>query len=221
MTRKEIEPDRQKPSLTTSSEAQWLKELKSTVSNFAMENALVMAQGGVGKTPEDRKLVEMIKRENEARQNYKDGDYKGAEKKAKEVLDFLRSKLSKTDAVALYPAQKLLARSMSKQGKDAAAEFDETIRLGKLGPVECSKAEIAELYLGKSNNSLDRKDKPADPKEAYKAASEGIDLLKGTKVEAERRILADLYSNRAGAKLALKDPKGAEEDLQLARSLQK
>jgi hypothetical protein len=221
MTWKEIEPDRQTPSLTTGSEAQWLKELKLTRSSPAMEDALVMAQGIVGDSPERRKIIEMIEREDEARQNYKDGDYKGAEEKAKVVLTFLRSKLSKDAALALYPAQKLLARSMSKQGKDASAEFDEAIRLGKLGPVERSKAEIAELYLGKSNNSLDRKDKPADPKEAFKAAAEGIDLLKGTKVEAERRVLADLYSTRAAAKLALKDTKGAEEDLQLARSLQK
>ena len=220
MIRREIEPEDRKPSFPAGGESKWLKELGPSPRQHVPENALVFAQGKAGGSPGQEQRFEIIKLEDEARDDFKKGNYPEAEEKARRVVQFHRIRLGKDAPLALYPPQSLLAWSMSKQGQDASKEFDEAIRLAKLGPVERSKAEIADIYLGKSHNSLDRKEKP-DPSEALKAATDGIELLKGTKVESERRTLADLYSARAAARLAVKDTEGAAADLKMSQSLQK
>jgi hypothetical protein len=110
-----------------------------------------------------------------------------------------------------------LAQAIHKQGKDASLEFDRAIERAKAEPLTYSDRKVAELYLGKSDNLMSRKDQPADPEAAAKACTEGITLLNTSKDEKDRKVLAALYGARAEALLALKKPEEAAADLRAAR----
>ena len=217
----QLDPNPARSNITDVPRKNWMEEFQLSVIRSAPDwvtpeaEALAMEQGIAGDIPERHRHLKMAQKQLDAQKAYQKGDYKGAEEKIREVLNFLRDRISETYTLALVRPQGLLARSISKQRKDALAEFDEAIRVGRESPVPLSNKELAELYLAKADNALDCF---KDPNIARLAAKEGIQLLRNPKDAAERRLLADLYTARAEAHADLGSTMEAAKNLEFARA---
>jgi hypothetical protein len=182
------------------------------------ERGFVQQKGD--ESPSITKEYEVLAKKWElAQKAFELGSYDIAETVARDIYA-QRQKIPRGDF--MIDTRFLLARSMSRQGKDASAMFDEALDEMRAGtfkgldfggrPIDMYKNLKARIRFEKGVNLLSRKDKPIDATAAKEEFTLGIDSLKASKDVGDKKVLVDLYSGRAAAKLVLGDVEGAKRD---------